>query len=113
MYQKQPKNPKRPIKHPHFVRDVGSGKQILSDAPKIQSEIDPEMFSLSVNKLNKQNLQPVTTELSNRLDAVHALEREKQSLENSIAEYQHAQQVEKDRKAFEEMMMKEENPKSN
>lgn len=102
MYQKQ--KPKiYPTKHPHFVQEIGDGITILSDAPQIKSELDPDMFSLTVNKLNKQNLQPVSTELSNRLDAVHALEREAKTLENSINDYQQQQKTLADTKKFEEM----------
>lgn len=100
MYQK-PKTKKTPTYHPHFVQEVGNGKVRMVDAPPIREEIDPEMFSLSVNRLNKQNLQPVATELSNRLDGIHALEREVQSLDDSIAEYQRNEKAKADAAAFE------------
>lgn len=96
-----------PICHPHFVEDVGNSKVVRSDAPAIRSEIDPNMFSLGVNKINKQNLQPVQTELSNRIDAMLYLASESAKLESSIQDYQKEQDIKASAAKFQKMMSDE------
>lgn len=99
MYQKtETKVYKTP--HSHFVQDIADGRVRLVDAPPIRAELDPDMFSLSVNRLNKQNLQPVMTELSNRLDAISSLNAQVSELDKSISEYQHEMKVKQDIENF-------------
>lgn len=93
--------------HPHFVQDIADGRVRLVDAPSIRTELDPDMFSLSINRLNKQNLQPVLTELSNRLDAISSLNVQVSELDKSISDYQHEMKVKQDVENFKKEYGKE------
>lgn len=54
------------VPHPHFYDDVS--RVVTSDVPSISEQFSPDMFSLSVNKLNGRNLQPVSLQPLNGLD---------------------------------------------
>lgn len=96
MYQRKKTISTNFIPKPHFKQNVGSGFQILSDAPEIDPNLSSEMFSLSVNKLNGHNLQAVTIEESNRLCSVAQLDDVAVTLDKSIVDYQKEVQDKKD-----------------
>lgn len=85
MYKKtKVRNLSRFIPHPHFKDDVGNGFRILPDAPQIESDLDPQLFSLRLNRLNGRNLDPCTIEESNRLSSMASLTVQSRTLESSI-----------------------------
>lgn len=96
MYTRIKQNINRFTPKPHFKETIGNGFQIRPDAPEIDPNLSKEMFSLSVNKLNGRNIQPVTLEESNRLASVASLDVVATNLDTSIQDYQKQQQEEKD-----------------
>lgn len=66
--------------HPHFYDDVA--RTVTSDAPTVSSDLSPEMFALSVNRLNGRNLQPVQLEPLNGIDTAVKIDDMISSTEN-------------------------------